>query len=75
MLKSALLAPLAGLVLGGVISAQQPDQDTMKANYEAKLSKEFISHGGWITDYDVARARSAKEGKPLFAYFSRSYAK
>lgn len=76
MLKSILLAPLAGLVLGGAVSAQQTyDQDTMKANLEAKLAKEFIAFGGWITDYDEARARAAKEGKLIFAYFTRSYAK
>jgi hypothetical protein len=64
------------LVLGGLASAQQQyDQDTMKANLEAKLSKEFIAFGGWITDYDVARERAAKEGKIIFTYFTRSYAK
>lgn len=76
MRNSVLLAPLAGLLLSGVASAQQQnDQATMKANYEAKLQKEFVAFGGWVTDYDVARERAAKEGKIIFAYFSRSYAK
>lgn len=63
-----LLAPL-------LCSQQQYDQDQMKANLEAKLAKSFIPAGGWITDYDVARARAAKENKVIFAYFTRSYAK
>lgn len=76
MRKLALLAPLAGALFVGQIAAQQPpDQDQMKANYEAKLHKDFVAFGGWVTDYDEARARAAKEKKFLFTYFTRSYAK
>ena len=67
MLASALL----GLALAAPAAAQ--DQDAMKANYEEKLAKEFISHGGWITDYDLARKTAKEQGKLIFAYFSRSY--
>lgn len=74
--KIVLLAPLAGVLLGGAAHAlPQNDQDQMKANYEEKLHKEFISYGGWITDYDQARELAAKEKKFIFAYFTRSYAK
>lgn len=62
--------------MSGAVSAQQQyPQDEMKANYEAKLAKEFVAFGGWITDYDQARALAAKEKKFLFTYFTRSYAK
>lgn len=62
--------------MSGAVSAQQQyPQDEMKANYEAKLAKEFVAFGGWITDYDQARALAAKEKKLLFTYFTRSYAK
>lgn len=74
--RIVLLAPLAGLLLAGSAPAQQQyDQAQMKANLEAKLQKGFIANGGWITDYDEARARAAKEKKFIFAYFTRSYAK
>ncbi|RMH04850.1 MAG: hypothetical protein D6702_02075 [Planctomycetota bacterium] len=62
---------------------QAPPQDTRtqaekqadyKARYADKLKKEFIAFGGWITDYDEARARARAEGKLLFTYFTRSYA-
>ena len=46
----------------------------MKQKYEEKLTHEFIEHGGWITDYDAARAKAKEEDKVLFVYFSRSYA-
>ena len=70
----ALLTPLlAGLWLAGPALAQDDKQAEFKAKYEEKLEKEFISYGGWITDYDMARERAEKEGKMIFAYFSRSY--
>ncbi len=42
--------------------------------YEKLLAEPFVEKGGWMTDYDAARARAKKEGKLLFAYFTRSYA-
>jgi hypothetical protein len=73
-MKSTLLTPLLalGVLAGG--AAAQVDQAELQARYEKKLQKEFISHGGWMTDYDEARERAQKEGKMIFAYFSRSYA-
>jgi len=58
------------LVLGwaGTASAQ-----SMEERLEAKLTKEFVSHVAWETDYDKALARAAEEGKTIFAYFTRSY--
>jgi len=70
---NTLFTPLLALgILCGSAAAQ--DQADMQARYEKKLHKDFISHGGWITDYDVARERAKEEGKVIFAYFSRSYA-
>lgn len=54
---------------------EAPTQEDFKARYEEKLAKPFIKAGGWITDYDLARERAAKEKKFLFVYFTRSYAK
>lgn len=72
-----LFAPLlaGGLLLAPAIGQDQQDQQAKyQASYDKKLEKEFVSFGGWITDYDVARERAKKEGKLIFAYFSRSYA-
>ena len=69
----ALLACVAGaLLLAPPASAQS--QEDYKERYAEKLTHEFIGYGGWLTDYDEARARAKKEGKVLFVYFSRSYA-
>jgi len=71
-MKTTLFAPLLALgALAGTAVAQEAD--TMQAKYEKKLQKDFVSYGGWITDYDVARETAKKEGKVIFAYFSRSY--
>ena len=72
-LSQMIFAPaLLGLALAAPAAAQ--DQEALKAKYQDKLAKEFISHGGWITDWDVARKKAKAEGKQIFAYFSRSYA-
>ncbi|MBC8327914.1 MAG: hypothetical protein ISR76_07485 [Planctomycetes bacterium] len=56
--------------------AQDPAEQQAKfqASYAEKLKKEFIAHGGWITDWEAARAKAKAEGKVIFTYFSRSYA-
>ena len=64
----------AGLLFAPVLSAGEPGQDDLRRKYEKKLQLEFIDYGGWITDYDEARAKAKAEGKVLFVYFSRSYA-
>ena len=62
----------AALALTPLLTAQS--QDRLRNLYAEKLTHDFIEHGGWITDYDVARAKAKEEGKVLFVYFSRSYA-
>jgi len=54
--------------------AQAQDQDQMKKNLEEKLAKPFVTVAPWILDFDEAKAQSKKTGKPIFAYFTRSYA-
>ena len=70
-LRSAAIA-LAFLAAAGVARAQ--DQEQMKKNLEAKLEKPFLKNGTWILDFDEAKELSKKSGKPIFAYFTRSYA-
>jgi hypothetical protein len=39
-----------------------------------KLKSPFLSKAPWILDYDKAREESGRTGKPILAYFTRSYA-
>lgn len=41
--------------------------------FEAKLEKDFAKNAEWTTDFDAAKARAKEAGKPIFAYFTRSY--
>lgn len=75
MIRTALYAPLlaTGLLFAAPAAAQDDQQAEFQAKYEEKLKKDFVAHGGWITDYDEARALAKKENKLIFVYFTRSY--
>ena len=49
--------------------------DALQAKYEEKIAKPFVAHGSWGVDYDAARERATKDGKLIFAYFTRSYSR
>ena len=65
------------LTLGLLCLAASPlaaqGQDELQDKYDAKVSENWVAEGGWILDYDQALAQAKKEGKYVFAYFSRSY--
>ena len=72
-------AALAGVLIcaaAGTAAAQQgpPSQEDLKKKLDDKVGEAWVKDGGWITDYDKAREESKKSGKPIFAYFTRSYA-
>ena len=48
-------------------------QAELQAKYDKKITAKYIAHGGWMLDYDAARAKAKAEGKLIFAYFTRSY--
>jgi hypothetical protein len=60
------------------LSAPKPapadDPAELEKKYQEKLAHEFFKKGPWLLDYDAARAEAKKTGKPLFVYFTRSYA-
>lgn len=60
--------------LGGDLRAQRPDQEELKARKAAKLGEPWLQNADWILDYEEAKAKSAETGKPIFAYFTRSFA-
>lgn len=39
---------------------------------QKKLESPFLKKAPWLTDYDAARAESARAQKPIFAYFTVS---
>ena len=48
-------------------------QDDMIKRRDEKLNESWVKKADWITDFDKARATAKASGKPIFAYFTRSY--
>ncbi len=69
---------LTGLMLlVGAASAQadkEQQEAKFKANYAAKLKKEFLSKVSWETTFAAAKTKAKAENKLLLGYFTRSYA-
>lgn len=67
---------LAGLLFAGLgaSTALAQDQADFQAKYEAKKAESWFTDNGWTDDYDAARAKAKETGKPILAYFTRSYA-
>lgn len=59
-------------MLGALASAQS--QDDLKKRKEKELQEPFLKKAAWLLDYDKAKEAAKKSGKPIFAYFTRSYA-
>ena len=49
-------------------------QDTLEARRDAKLASPFLKKAPWRTDYDEALRLARASKKPIFAFFTRSYA-
>ena len=68
---------LAGLIsaatLAPMVQAQMPSQEELQSKKDAKLAEEWLKNADWILDYDQAMAKAEETGKPIFAYFTRSY--
>ena len=64
------LSMVAALVAG--LPGQ--DNDLLIARFDKKIAESWVKNAEWITDFAVAKATAKKTGKPIFAYFTRSYA-
>jgi len=65
------------LVRAGVLLALLSGPAFAQTNEERlaeKMAKPFIQNAAWETDYGKACEQAAKDGKLIFAYFTRSYA-
>ena len=71
-MKLSILGLAGALLLGAApaLDAQTP----MESRLAAKLNEPWLKNAPWITDFDEAMAASKKLAKPIFAYFTRSYA-
>ena len=63
---------LALACLGAVLPAQA--QKVLEQQRADKQGKAVFAKASWTFEYDRARAEAKQSGKPIFAYFTRSYA-
>ncbi len=72
---TALALGVLGLGLLMPATAQQtgPDVAELQKRYQEKVSKDWLTKADWSLDLEDSLARAKKEGKPVLAYFTRSY--
>lgn len=70
---SSLVLP--GLLLSSLVAAQSsaPTQEDLAGRLAKKLEAPWLKAAPWILDLAEAKAASKATGKPIFAYFTRSY--
>ena len=77
MIRSVMIA-LAGALLAGMAFVAHADGEAaanpLQEKYEKKVSEAWFKDNGFTDDYDQAKELATKTGKPIFAYFTRSYA-
>lgn len=54
--------------------AAGPTQEELQSRREAEFLEPWYTAAPWTADFEAAQSRAAAEGKPIFAYFTRSYA-
>ncbi|MBI5365799.1 MAG: hypothetical protein HZA54_02080 [Planctomycetes bacterium] len=67
---------LAGALVALLVAIAAPRvraEETLEQKRDQKLQSAFLKQAPWFTDYDKARAEAKSSGKPIFAYFTRSY--
>jgi hypothetical protein len=65
---------LVALLVPELAAQRDYDQDEMKAKFAEMQTEPWFTGGDWITDFDAAKAKAAETGRPIFAYFTRTYA-
>ena len=60
--------------VGGAGEPAEPTPEQLRDRYAALIASDWFAAGGWTEDYDAALARAKETGRPILAYFTRSYA-
>ena len=61
------------LLMPALAQPEGPDTAELQKRYQEKVSKDWLKNAEWSLDLEDSLARAKKEGKPVFAYFTRSY--
>lgn len=63
---------LVAVALFASVPARAAGEAELSALKQKKLESPYLKKAPWLTDYDAARAESARTQKPIFAYFTVS---
>ena len=72
--KPMMAVVLSLVALPSFLLAQDDAQLKFIEKRDAKMAHEVFQKADWIFDYDKVREQAKASGKPIFAYFTRSYA-
>lgn len=61
-------------VLALFLAASTSFAQSLEDRLEKKLEKPFAKNAAWVLDLETAKTKAKETGKPIFAYFTRSYA-
>ena len=65
---------IAGLSVLLLLCGSASAQADLEEKYAEKLEKDFAKKIPWETSLEEAMKKSRETGKPIFGYFTRSYA-
>jgi len=69
-MSAVMLAALCALT---ATATAQTHEETLEEKLEAKLQEPFAKNVPWVLDLDEAIRQAQESGKPIFAYFTRSF--
>ena len=58
----------------GLLLTQEKSDEQLRQQYQEKIKKEFAKKISWQRSLEKAAKKAKKQKKPIFGYFSRSYA-
>jgi len=73
LVSAAAFAGGTVAVVSGTVPVASAQEASLQTKYEKKVAEAWFKDNGFTDDYDKAKDLAAKTGKPIFAYFTRSY--
>ncbi len=75
MYSKTLIGTIALSILAPCLDAQRqlPSQEELISRRQHKLSEPWLKNAKWTLSLAEAREQAKKQGKIIFAYFTRSY--
>jgi len=63
-----------GALAGAIALSTSGYAQSLEDKLEQKMAKDFVKNANWVTDLETAKKQAKDGNKPIFAYFTRSYA-